>query len=292
MIYKLVSAALFLIAPAISLADGHPLPMWQVSGETNRIYLLGSVHLLREQDHPIPDAIYTAYDEADSLIMELDMDDLDPVATQAMINDLGMIKGGESLSDLMGADLYAEAEQIAEQINIPLDMLSSTEPWLAAINVEQLILMRIGFNPMYGVESYLTSKATADGKEIVGLESIDQQLGFLDSMSIEAQRTLLMQTLSESVELEDIMDDLITAWRNGDTEYLEKNMLVEMQEYPELYEALVVSRNENWAGRIEQMLHDEQDYLIIVGALHLIGGDGLPSLLRRRGYNPVQMQQD
>jgi uncharacterized protein YbaP (TraB family) len=88
------------------------------------------------------------------------------------------------------------------------------------------------------------------------------------------------------------MDELITAWRNGDIDFLEKSMLVEMQQYPELYEALVVSRNENWAGRIEEMLHDEQDYLIIVGALHLIGGDGLPSLLQRRGYNPVQMQQD
>ena len=77
--------------------------MWQIDGETNRIYLLGSVHLLREQDHPIPDAIYTAYDEVDLLVMELDMDDIDPIATQTMINDLGMIKGGESLSDLMGS---------------------------------------------------------------------------------------------------------------------------------------------------------------------------------------------
>jgi uncharacterized protein YbaP (TraB family) len=290
--YRLISAALLFVASAVSVAQGHPLPMWQIDSETNRIYLLGSVHLLREQDHPIPDAIYAAYDEVDSLVMELDMDDLDPIATQTMINDLGMIKGGESLSDLMGPDLYAEAEQIAEQINIPLAMLSSTEPWLAAINIEQLILMRIGFNPMYGIESHLMGKATADSKEIFGLESIDQQLGFLDGMSLEAQRTLLMQTLSESVELEDIMDELITAWRNGDTDYLEKNMLVEMQEYPELYEALVVSRNENWAEKIEEMLREDQDYLIVVGALHLIGGDGLPSLLLKRGYSPVQMQQE
>jgi uncharacterized protein YbaP (TraB family) len=291
-IYRLISAALLFFAFAVSIAEGHPLPMWQIDGETNRIYLLGSVHLLREQDHPIPDAIYTAYDEVDLLVMELDMDDIDPIATQTMINDLGMIKGGESLSDLMGADLYGEAEQIAEQINIPLAMLTKTEPWLAAINIEQLILMRIGFNPMYGIESHLTSKATADSKEILGLESIDQQLGFLDGMSLEAQRTLLMQTLGESLELEDIMDELITAWRNGDIDYLEKSMLVEMQEYPELYEALVVSRNENWAGRIEEMLRDDQDYLIVVGALHLIGDDGLPSLLLSRGYSPVQMRQE
>jgi uncharacterized protein YbaP (TraB family) len=276
----------------VAIAAGHPVTMWQVEGTSNTVYLLGTIHALRETDYPLPSVIDAAYDDADEIFMELDMDDIDPIATQTMINDLGMIKSGESLSDLMGADLYAEAEQIAEQINIPLAMLTKTEPWLAAINIEQLILMRIGFNPIYGIESHLTSKATADSKEILGLESIDQQLGFLDGMSLEAQRTLLMQTLGESLELEDIMDELITAWRNGDIDYLEKSMLVEMQEYPELYEALVVSRNENWAGRIEEMLHDDQDYLIVVGALHLIGGDGLPSLMLRRGYSPVQMRQE
>ena len=72
--------------------------------------------------------------------MELDMDDLDPVETQMLINELGMIKDGGSLGDLMGADLYAEAEKLASDINIPLAMLSGTEPWLAAINIEQLII--------------------------------------------------------------------------------------------------------------------------------------------------------
>lgn len=291
LIYRLLGVALMLMVPAIALPDAHPLPMWQVEGEHNRIYILGSVHLLRAQDHPLPDAIYAAYEDADSLVMELDMDDLDPVAIQALINDLGMIKSDESLSDLMGAKLYAEAEQIAEQIDIPLGMLARTEPWLAAINVEQLILMRIGFNPAFGVESRFTDKAGIDNKQILGLESIDQQLGFLDNMSLNAQRTMLIQTLSESVRMEEIMDKLITAWRHGDVDFLENNMLADIQEFPELYEALVVTRNRNWTEKIETMLQDDQDYLIIVGALHLIGEDGLPTMIGERGYPLFQMQQ-
>jgi uncharacterized protein YbaP (TraB family) len=264
---------------------------WQIDGTSNRIYLLGSVHLLREQDHPIPSAIEAAYEDADTLIMELDMDDLDPIATQALINDLGMIKGGGTLSELMGTDLYAEAAKIADEISIPLAMLSSTEPWFAAINVEQLILMRIGFDPQFGVESFLMGKAGIDRKEILGLESIEEQLGFLDSMSLDAQRSLLMQTLAESADMEAMMDELVAAWRHGDIEYLEENMLAEMQQYPELYEALVVARNRNWTKQIEALLADDQDYLIIVGALHLIGEDGVPSMLRAHGTELVQMRQ-
>ena len=139
-LYHFFFVAYFFTASA--LADEHPLLMWQLDGTKNTIYLLGSVHLLREQDHPIPSAINAAYEQADTLIMELDMDDLDPVETQMLINELGMIKDGGSLGDLMGADLYAEAEKLASDINIPLAMLSGTEPWLAAINIEQLILMR------------------------------------------------------------------------------------------------------------------------------------------------------
>ncbi len=291
MFYKLLSVALLITASGIASTAEHPLPMWEIDGESNRVYLLGSVHLLRKQDHPIPTAIVTAYEDADTLIMELDMDDLDPVATQALINDLGMIKGGGTLSELMGTALYAEAAQIADEIGIPLNMLSGTEPWLAAINVEQLILMRIGFDPQFGVESFLMKKAGNDHKEILGLESIEEQLGSLDNMSLDAQRSLLMQTLTESTNMAAMMDELVTAWRYGDLKYLEENMLAEMQNYPELYEALVVARNRNWTKQIEALLADDQDYLIIVGALHLIGEDGVPTMLRALGKEPVQMRQ-
>jgi len=288
---RLAGVVLLLATSVAAIADQSPLPMWQIDGENNRIYLLGSVHLLREQDYPIPAAIQTAYDNADTLIMELDMDDLDPIATQALIRNLGMISDGGTLSDLMGADLYAEAEQIAADIGIPLDMLSGTEPWLAAINVEQLILMRIGFNPELGVESFLAKQASADQKEILGLESIEDQLGLLDSMSIDAQRTLLMQTLADGADMEAVMDAMIDAWRHGDLAYLRENMLADMRGYPELYEALVVARNHNWTEQIEVLLQDDQDYLIVVGALHLIGEDGVPALLRALGNNVEQMQQ-
>ena len=291
-LHGLLSVVLLIAASPFAIAEEHPLLMWQIEGTSNRIYLLGSIHLLREEDHPIPSAIDAAYEDADTLIMELDMDDLDPVATQAMINDLGMIKDGGTLSDLMGEELYAEAERLAIETGIPLAMLASTEPWLAAINIEQLVLMRIGFNPLFGVESFLTQKAGIDDKEIIGLESIGEQLGFLDGMSLDAQRALLMQTLTESADMEEVMDELVAAWRYGDIAYLEETILAEMQEYTELYEALVVARNRKWTEQIEAFFDDDQDYLIIVGALHLIGEDGVPNLLLARGKELVQMRQE
>ena len=293
MMRKILCCGWLLMLPVLVLADadGHPVTLWKAEGAGNRIYLLGSVHLLRREDHPLPAVIDAAYDDAETLFMELDMDDLDPLAMQATINRLGMLDEDQSLRDVMGEDLYEEAMQAAESLDIPLDMLARTEPWFAAITVEQLALTRIGFNPLWGIEMHMMSRASQDGKEIHGLESVEQQLGFLDGLSLDAQRELLLQTLAEGANIRDIMDQLVAAWRTGDIAYMEKNLLADIAEYPELYEAIVADRNRDWVNTIDKLFGDEEDYLVIVGALHLIGDDGMPRLLESRGYKVSQMHE-
>ena len=281
------------LLPVAALADsaGHPVTMWMAEGTSNRVYLLGSVHLLRAQDHPLPQVIDDVYDDAETLYMELDMDDIDPLLMQATINQLGMLDEGTSLQDVMGDDLYAEARAMAAELEIPLEMLERTEPWLAAITIEQLALARIGFNPSYGVEMHLLKKAASDGKTILGFESVEQQLAYLDGLSPEAQRALLMQTLSESATIREVMDDLILAWRSGDIDYLEQTLLDDVSGYPELYDTIVANRNRLWVDTIDELLEQGEDYLVIVGALHLVGEDGLPQLLQQRGVRIMQMHE-
>jgi hypothetical protein len=284
---------LVLAVPLSSTAEegGHPVSMWKLDGGTNSVYLLGSVHLLRADDHPLPSIIDQAYEDAETLIMELDMDDIDPVEAQSLVSELGLIQDDRSLSDLMGTEPYAEAEALANGADIPLTMLGKSEPWLAAITVEQLMLARIGFNPLFGIENHLMEKAAADNKEIIGLETIREQLELLDGMSLDSQRALLLQSLKESIDIQKIMDELVLAWRHGDIAFLQDNMLDEMKLYPELYRTIVVDRNLSWLEKIEELLDDEDDYLIVVGALHLIGEDGVPALLTKRGREIQQLRQ-
>jgi len=269
----------------------HPISMWQITGASNRIYLLGSVHVLRQQDHPIPTAIEKAYEDAEILIMEVDVDDLDPMEMAGIVNELGVIKDGGTLQEIMGPSLYDEAADYASQLNIPFLMLAQTEPWLAAITIEQMMLLRIGFTPEYGIEFHLSAKAGEDSKEILGLETVREQLEFLDKLSLSAQRALLIQTLRESLNIEENLDLLINAWRHGDIDFLEENLLVEMQRYPELYRTLVVDRNEAWVERIRNLIGKQDDYLIVVGTLHLVGNDGVPALLSEIGITTDQLRE-
>ena len=280
--------ALVACSPTVADTQAHPVTLWRAQGISNDVYLLGSIHLLREQDHPLPTVIDAAYEDAEVLIMELDMDDIDSVATQQLFNQSGVLRDGTTLRDLMGEELYRRAEVAAKASDIPLEMLSSSEPWLAAITVEMMSLYRIGFNPTLGVEMTMLSRAVRDGKRIDGLEAVEDQLAFLDGLSLTAQRDMLLQTLEDSVGMRESIDEMIHAWRYGDIAFLESGLLESYEGHDELIDALLAQRNRRWVTQIGELLDDRDDYLVIVGALHLVGEVGVPRLLAEKG---VQIQQ-
>ena len=168
---------------------------------------------------------------------------------------------------------------------------SVVEPWYAALTIEIMVLSRIGFDPNLGIETWLTNKATADGKPIEGLETIEEQIAFLDGLSLSAQRQLLLSTLEEGASLDGVMDELIDAWRRGDTGHLERELLATFEEFEELNKAILVDRNNRWVRQISALLDDEQDYLIVVGALHLVGDNGVPRQLHRQGAAVRQLSE-
>jgi uncharacterized protein YbaP (TraB family) len=159
------------------------------------------------------------------------------------------------------------------------------------MTIELMMLSRVGFNPALGIEMYMLTKATRDGKTVDRLETVEEQIQFLDSMSLPAQREMLISTLNDSARLAGMMDELIDAWRHGDIVTLESDMLEDMQKHVELNKALVTDRNGRWVAQIENLLKDDKDYLIIVGALHLVGQDGVPKQLLRNGHEVRQLSE-
>jgi hypothetical protein len=247
--------------------------------------------MLRETDHPLPDIVELVYDDAEQLVMEIDMDDVDPLGALQFLMSHGVLKDGKTLQDVMGPKMYAQARASAAEIDIPIELLDKTKPWLAAITVQELIMMRVGYKAEHGIEMYLTGKATADGKPITGLETVEQQLGFLDSLSTKTQISWLLQSIVEAQNLEMLVDEMVVAWRSGDIGFLEEELLYEMDAYPELRDAILVDRNKSWVAPIMALLDDSDDYLIVVGAAHLVGEQSVPDLLSKQGVRIKQFHE-
>jgi len=269
---------------------GAALPLWEIEGTSNQIRLLGSIHFLRAADHPLPDAMLNAYRDADVIVMEVALDTIDPVDVLRIQQDLAIDPRGRSLSDIIGARAWRNAQSHAAAININLDMLQPFEPWFAALQITQLRVMQLGFDGNYGVEMTMMRNASADGKPIVGLETLDEQLGMLDTLSASAQKRFLIETLEDAGSIDDDLNAIVAAWKRGDTASLEKLLLEGLDGQPEVYEQVLVQRNQRWTKQIIDMTNDSQDYLIVVGALHLIGADSVQNMLADAGIKTHQIR--
>ena len=279
--------ALLIVLLLSSQALAEKLPVWEIAGTSNRVMLMGSIHFLRASDYPLPAGMNAAYEQADQLYMEIDMDALDPLASQGVLMSMGT--SDRPLSESLSADAYAEASRRATDLGVPLTLFEQFEPWFAALSITQLRMMQLGFDPSWGVETQFMSKARTDGKTISGLETLEQQLSFLDQLDASTQEQFLLQSLEDAAIIEQQVDSIVSAWRTGDGAALEALMLEDLNAAPKLADALLVQRNRNWISQIIRLLDQPDNYLVIVGAMHLVGPDSVVTMLEERGLDVIQL---
>jgi uncharacterized protein YbaP (TraB family) len=282
----LAGTALLLLAAGT--ADADLLPLWEIAGASNRMSILGSIHYLRPGS-TLPPAILAAYEDADVIFMEIDLDDLDPLAAQAAMQRLGIDPQGRTLDVLLGEAGFREATEKARALGFDLALMRGLEPWLAALTITQLQLVQLGFDSQAGVEQQLLRRASRDGKPVEGLETLDDQLAALDALPPQVQRAFLLQTLDEATDIAGRIDEIVGAWETGDTDAMETELLDSLRDQPEIYRRVVVDRNRRWAASLAPLLRQRKDYLVVVGTLHLVGPDSLIQHLAAAGYRPQQV---
>ncbi len=259
-------------------------PVWAIHGDHNTVYLAGSVHLLKANDSKLPPAFDRAYSGSKAIVMEIAVDKVDPMETATWMMEHGMLKEGTTLRSVIGEDRYRRVSAESERLGVPMEAADMLEPWALGLQLIELQYMQLGFDPQQGVEQQLQHRAQADGKPISGLETLDEQLGVLQGMSYPDQAKFLDMIVTEMHGVESETESVVSAWRNGDSAKLAALLSDEYKSFPALYQLLVSNRNKNWVPQIEKLLHGNQDYFVVVGALHLVGDGGLLELMRRDGF--------
>jgi uncharacterized protein YbaP (TraB family) len=285
----MAAAVLLLLAPVVALADGARHTLWAVQGRHNTVYLLGSVHVLKPVDSALPVEAQAAYAHAQTLVMEVALDDAAlQGAVQASMLAQGMLPEGQTLEGVLGAALYARLQAQAAALGLNARLVNRFQPWLAAMALQQAQLSRAGYDPGAGVDMQFAVRAQADRKSVIGLETLEEQLGFFSQLTPEQQRELLRQTLDEVAQGDAEVEEIVTAWKLGDTRRLDQLLEKSRRQSPDLFRLLTTERNRRWLPRIVALLGEEQDCLVIVGAMHLVGPEGLVELLQKQGYRAVQ----
>lgn len=268
-------------APAVAGA----VPLWSVQGERCTVWLLGSVHVLREADYPLPDRVQQAYARARRVVMELDLDDIDSIEMQSEMARRGLPGDGPAVRHLLGDADWERARARAAALGLDIRPLGGAEAWLAALMTYNLALARAGYEPALGVDQHLAARAVEDGKVIEGLETLSEQLELFDGLPGGLQRAMFEKSIEELPEVGADVAALVAAWRAGDLGRLERRLDEDFEDFEALRDPLVLDRNRRWVAPVEALFDAEGDSLVVVGALHLVGEGGLPALLEARGHD-------
>lgn len=244
--------------------------------------------MLKAADGALPAEVLEAYRRSQSLIMELDLGAADADALTGSDFTAVVLPEGKTLSEVLGPDLYAIFLAHAKTVGLDAATSERFQPWFAAILLEQLTLIHEGYEASAGVDMQLTQSAAADHKPIIALETAAEQMGYFARLTLDEQVKFLRFTLRDLDTADSDPAAVIRAWKRGDVQELERLFRQESADSPELMHQLTSERNRKWLPRIKALLDDDHDDLVIVGAMHLIGEDGLVALLKRQGFNPVQ----
>jgi uncharacterized protein YbaP (TraB family) len=269
-------------------ADAALHELWELHGRHNTVYLLGSIHVLRPADYPLAPALLEAYGNAKALLMEVNMDEIGTEEVQAEMLASAILPDGKTLPDVLGAQRYAHADALAHEAGVELSMFDQFAPWFAAEAISQLQLTQLGFQAQSGVEMYFLDRARTDGKSVAGLETVHDQIAVFQSMSLDTQAEYLMSSLEEAHGLPAEVDAMVHAWQRGDTQWFVKELQSEFGQDPRLYQSVLVERNRRWLPKIETLLADDKNYLVIVGTGHLVGPGSVIDLLKKDGIAATQ----
>lgn len=263
--------------------------LWKVSKGDTVIYVAGSIHVLRKSDYPLPDAMESTFKTSAGLVEEIDLTRFDPESAQLQMMQMGSYPQGHSLKTDLPAELYGRVTALAQEQKVDMEMLDPMRPWLTSIVLLDNQLVRKGFDPTTGVDIHFADEAEAAHKPVMGLESASFQLGMLAKLPEKAQEAMLLQSLSDASNTDQEMEAMMDAWHRGDTTVLAKEQQEEFGPYPDIYQAVLVQRNRSWIPQIEKLAASGKQYFVVVGALHLVGPDGVLASLEKDGYKIEQL---
>ena len=262
---------------------------WKATGKGGTIYLMGSIHVMSESFYPLNPVLDAAFKDSDLLVEEVDLAEmLDPTAQMAILSR-GMLPANQSLDNVLSPATLALVQKAAGGLGGVGGPLMRFKPWMLAIALQGMELMKAGFDPELGLDKHFYDEAKAGGKGVQGLETVEFQISRFDTMTMEQQDRMLAETLKELATETATVGKLGDAWKAGDVAAVEAIALADLKSDPLMYQRLLVERNKNWIPKIEALFARRGRALVVVGAAHLVGPDGLIAMLKAKGYTVEQL---
>lgn len=263
--------------------------MWKVADSDTILYLFGTIHLLPEGQGWRTAAMDKALAGSDELVLEVaNIDDM-MASAQAMAK-LGLAPGLPPIAERIPEGKRAAMRSMIAESGYPEAVLDRLETWAAALALLGVTFKRLGLDPSLGIERQIGTPFRASGRTVTGLETVEEQLGYLDTLSEDAQRALLLSVVEDSAETRAQFSEMLAAWASGDLKGIARTFDDETQMSPELKSALMSRRNAAWAEWLAKRMERPGTAFVAVGAGHLVGEESVQAMLAKKGLKAKRVQ--
>jgi uncharacterized protein YbaP (TraB family) len=261
--------------------------LWKVSDADNAVYLLGSFHLLKPDDYPLSRDIDAAFDDARTIVFEVEPSALGTPETAEKFKQAAGYADGRTLSQVLPKSARERLQKMLAVRGGSVAQMDAVEPWAVSLSLLLGMSQAMGFRQEQGLDAALMKRAAEAHKAVAGLETVDDQISALDSMPMEEQVSGLEELLDDPQEALGDLVEMHDWWKRGDVKNLDQEMRVEMRrKTPVSYQLININRNDEWVPKIAQRLAEpgKDNTLVVVGVMHLLGSDGVVDKLRAKGY--------
>jgi len=265
--------------------------LWSFEGPRGSGFLLGSIHLLKKEFYPLPSVILDAFVKCDALAVEADISQEKLAASALAQLQRGMYGENDNLRNHISPETWDLTAGKLEELGMDINGFSRFKPWMLALTIVSMKMMRMGYDPRWGVDRYFLDNAPKE-MEILELEGLDAQMQLFDGFSDTMNDRFLLYNIQETEQAEEQMETMISAWLEGKAGVMEEMLTRGIRKHPELaelYEVIIYNRNRGMIEKILQWLSPERRIFVVVGAAHLVGEKGLVARLKRKGYRLEQL---
>jgi uncharacterized protein YbaP (TraB family) len=274
---------LFFCLPVFSQSS-----VWVIEKNNSKIYLGGSVHVLRDADYPLPKEFDIAFNDSEILVLETNLDDTSKQKMGKELIGLTLYPNNKTLQTELSKDVYEELSAFCKARNIPLERFHGYKPIMIILTLLRVTLHEIGASST-GVDKYYNNKAVELEKTVLGLESYDEQLHLMAGMGRENYNSFVRYSLKDFNDTGEKFEALISDWRSGESSMMIEQINDYKLYFPVLYNSLMVERNKKWIPQIESYFNSKETEFVLFGAMHLYGEDGVLQLLENKGYTIRQL---
>ena len=262
--------------------------LWKVHAGSKVLYLAGSVHALGADSYPLSAAYESAFNSSGTLVEEINLAEAEQLAAAPLLLSKGLYTDGRTFESAVGKDTATLVATRLKTTGIPMEMIRTMKPWMVMLLITAFEAQKAGLDAALGLDKYFFDKARAASKPVLALETAESQIDRFDKMPESLQEQMLRSTLTELDSQQNSVAAMINAWKTGNAAALEKMSLSSFDGYRGAYTSLIVERNNNWVPQIEACMTKPQPCFVVVGAAHLVGPDGLLTLLKKKGYKIEQ----